>query len=72
MGGDLLIDTARMIGNVAEELAQLVVDLHVATGLQRLERDQERKGRAIELDHLALEEVDALSRPYPAADCSGV
>ena len=62
LAGDLLVDAAGVIGDVAEVALELLVDRGVGAALERLERRQQRERRPVELDHLALEEVDALGR----------
>ena len=62
LSADLLVDAAGMVGDVAEVAAQLLVHVREGAALERLQRRQQRRRRLVELDHLALEEVDALGR----------
>ena len=69
---DLLVDAAGVVGHVAEVAAQLLVHVRKGPALQRLERRQQRRGRVVELDHLALQEVDALGRVGALAEDLGL
>ena len=51
-----------MVVDVAEESLELVGDAGLPAVLKALERREERPHGAVELDHLALQEVDALGR----------
>ena len=59
----------RVVVDVAEVPLKLLVNRDVGSPLQRLEGGEQGKHRAMELDHLALEEVDPLGRvAAPAED----
>ena len=66
----LLVDAARVIGDVAEEALQLRVISGKAPRSSASSGREQRSDGAMELDHLALEEVDALGRVAALAKMS--
>src|SRR6266540_6778151 len=62
LGVNLLVDAPRVVGNVAKVASKLLGYLGKGAPLERLQGGEQGKHRAVKLDHISLQEVDALTR----------